>query len=127
MASLEFDIGNILTQILKVNMQESYWRAGEQRHNKVWKRSARNAMLNFVNSLFSLLTFPFCQQLSLSVDTPEIVNFLVCEHRESFLFFSYSVSSLFLRSKVDILHHQKSLSRYVTAASLNLTCYHIRC
>ena len=35
--------------------------------------------------LFSLLTFPFCQQLSLSVDTPEMVNFLVCEHTESFL------------------------------------------
>ena len=70
---------------MKVNLQESYWRAGEQRRNKAWKRSSRNTMLTFVNNLFSLLTFPICQKLSLSVDTPEMVNFLVCEHTDSFL------------------------------------------
>ena len=121
-------INQQLTQTLKVNMktyvnlQESYWRTGKQRRNKVWKRSARNTML----------TFPFCQQFSQSVDTLEMIKFLVFEHAENFLLTKSTLQfiSLFLvtlRSKVDILHHQKSLSRYVTAASLNLTCYHIRC
>ena len=46
-----------LSQTVKINMtsyvnlQESYWRTGEQRCNKAWKRSTRNAML----------TSPFCQ------------------------------------------------------------------
>ena len=58
---------NILTQTLKVNLQESYWRAGQQRLNKARKRSSRNAMLTFVNNLvqsvdFSILstTFSVC-------------------------------------------------------------------
>ena len=72
-------------------------------------------------------TFHFVNTISQSVDNPEIMKFIVCEQAENFLLTKSTLQfiSLFLvtlRSKVDILHHQKSLSRYVTAASLNLTC-----
>ena len=87
----------------------------DRRETQCWLLSTTCSvcwLFHFVNNFLCLLTL-LKWSIFLCVNTQRVFCWQIL---------SNCVYSIFLRSKVDILHHQKSLSRYVTAASLKLTC-----